>query len=389
MGLIVVTYTTVGGIRAVTWTDVQQMLIMMFGLAACCTSAVLLMPHDVSLLDAVKLAGAAGRLNALVTTFDPNDRYNMWSGLIGGMFLALAYFGCDQSQVQRYLTGRNMAQSRISLLFNAMAKIPMQFFILFTGTMVFVFYIFEPSPVLFHSKELATIAADAPVRAEYEQATAMRKAAALRLIKDGSGQEDFRSAQTAINTARAKASKMAHNVNDTNFIFLSFVTRYLPAGLAGLILAAIFGAAMSASSAEINSLATVTVIDLYKRFAVRAGTDHHYLNASRLFTVFWGIYAVVSSQFAKNLGSLIEAVNILGSLFYGGMLGVFALAFFFPRVGGTAAFTGVLVGEAAIFYCQFNTNISFLWFNVIGSLIVIGTGLVLSFFMPARETPAT
>ena len=352
-----------------------------------------MMPADVHLMDAVKLAGAAGRLNALVTEFNPNDRYNLWSGLIGGMFLFLAYFGCDQSQVQRYLTGKNMAQSRISLLFNAMAKIPMQFFILFTGCMVFVFYIFEPAPLLFHQKELATIEVSAPVRAEFTSANAARKEAAIRLISgDAPGEQqaqaDFRAAQNRITAARAEASKLAHNVNDTNYVFLSFVTKYLPPGLAGLILAAIFGAAMSASSAEINSLATVSVIDLYKRFAKRDGSDHHYLNASRAFTVFWGAYAVITSQFARNLGSLIEAVNTLGSLFYGSMLGVFTLAFFFPRVKGTAAFAGVLVGEAAILGCYQYTGISYLWFNVIGSLVVVATGVVLSTIMPATEIPA-
>ena len=393
MGIVVITYTTLGGIRAITWTDVQQMIIMLFGLISACASAIWMMPADVHLMDAVKLAGAAGRLNALVTEFNPNDRYNLWSGLIGGMFLFLAYFGCDQSQVQRYLTGKNMAQSRISLLFNAVAKIPMQFFILFTGCMVFVFYIFEPAPLLFHQKELATIEASAPVRAEFTSANAARKEAAIRLISgDAPGEQqaqaDFRAAQNRITAARAEASKLAHNVNDTNYVFLSFVTKYLPPGLAGLILAAIFGAAMSASSAEINSLATVSVIDLYKRFAKRDGSDHHYLNASRAFTVFWGAYAVITSQFARNLGSLIEAVNTLGSLFYGSMLGVFTLAFFFPRVKGTAAFAGVLVGEAAILGCYQYTGISYLWFNVIGSLVVVATGVVLSTIMPATEIPA-
>jgi Na+/proline symporter len=391
MGVVVITYTTIGGIRAITWTDVQQMIIMMFGLVSSCIVAVWMMPANVHLMDAVKLAGAAGRLNALVTDFNPNDRYNLWSGLIGGMFLFLAYFGCDQSQVQRYLTGKNLVQGRLSLLFNAMAKIPMQFFILFTGCMVFVFYIFEPAPLLFHQKELATISASAPVRAEFDAASAARKEAAYRLIGgEANAQADFRAAQDRITVARAEASKLAHNVNDTNYVFLSFVTKYLPPGLAGLILAAIFGAAMSASSAEINSLATVSVIDLYKRFAVREGSDRHYLNASRALTVFWGAYAVITSQFARNMGSLIEAVNTLGSLFYGSMLGVFTLAFFFPRVSGTPAFIGVIVGEAAIIYCYQYTTISYLWFNVIGSVVVVATGVLLSAFTTrAAETQAT
>jgi Na+/proline symporter len=238
------------------------------------------------------------------------------------------------------------------------------------------------------------------VRAEFDAASAARKEAALRLIaasgaSEQQAQTDFRAAQNRITAARAEASKLAHNVNDTNYVFLSFVTKYLPPGLAGLILAAIFGAAMSASSAEINSLATVSVIDLYKRFAVKDGSDRHYLNASRALTVFWGAYAVITSQFARNMGSLIEAVNTLGSLFYGSMLGVFTLAFFFPRVSGTPAFIGVIVGEAAILACYQYTSISYLWFNVIGSLVVVATGVLLSTFSPptgtnrAGETPAT
>lgn len=380
MGTITVFYTVLGGIKAVTWTDFQQMLIMMLGLAIALFMTVWLLPPDIGFFDALTVAGAAGRLNAIVTSFDPNDRYNLWNGLFGGMFLALAYFGCDQSQVQRYLTGKSVTQSRLSLLFNAVAKLPMQFLILLCGVMVFCHYTFEKPPVLFHGGAMAKASAVpgfAAVEARHDQAFAERRDAARALISGGS-LERFQSAQESLDQARRDASKLAGGVNDTNYVFLSFVTTKLPAGVAGIIMAAIFAAAMSTISAEVNSLATVSVIDLYKRFARPGRADGHYLTASRAFTAFWGAYAVVTAQFGEGAGSLVEKVNLVGSLFYGGLLGVFVLAFFFPRVNGTAAFTGVLVGEAAIFACWAYTGISFLWYNVIGCLAVMVTGLLLT-----------
>ncbi len=399
MGSLVVLYTAIGGIKAVTWTDVQQMLVMMLGLAVALVTALLLLPSDVSLRDAVALASAAGKVNPVVLSFDWQDRYNLWSGLLGGMFLALAYFGCDQSQVQRYLTGKSIAQSRLSLLFNAVAKVPMQFSILFIGAIVFVFYTFEKPPLLFHPTELNRLEQPAhattyePLAARYDDAFERRRLAARELIEarhhgDGAritlDKERYREAHREFEAVRRDAARAVEQTggsagfNDTNFIFLSFVTRYLPAGLIGLILAAVFAAAMSTISAEINSLATVTVIDIYRRYLRRDASDRHYLNVSRVSTVFWGLYAVLTANYARHLGSLIEAVNMLGSLFYGGLLGVFVLAFFFRRVGGTAAFVGVLAGEAAIFAVRFGTNIGFLWYNVIGCAAVVGVALALS-----------
>lgn len=371
MGTLVVFYTALGGIKAVTWTDFQQMLIMMVGLVASLASAIWLLPTDVSLLDAVSLAGAAGRLNAVVLEFDPNDRYNVWSGLIGGMFLALAYFGCDQSQVQRYLTGRSIAQSRLSLLFNAVAKIPMQFLILFTGAMVYVFYLFNQPPMVFHPGEMKKIeqrADAADLQTRFETAWKAREHAAR------TNPSAIKQHQSEIDAIRKESGAP----NDANYVFLGFVIKYLPAGLVGLVMAAIFAAAMSTISGEINSLATVTVIDVYQRHISPNGTDSQYLWASRLATVFWGAYAVVTAKYGASLGSLIEAVNMLGSLFYGGLLGVFVLAFYFPRVRGNAAFTGVLLGEAAIFAAWKFTSISFLWYNVVGAVVVVGSAWALS-----------
>ena len=288
------------------------------------------------------LAGSAGKLNAVNLHFDWNDRYNLWSGLIGGMFLALSYFGCDQSQVQRYLTGKSIAQSKLSLLFTAVAKIPMQFFILFIGAMVFVFYIFEPAPMVFQRLEYNRIQQPElqqryqPIEAHYREAFERRKAQALAIVEArarGDSRAESRchrrlsAAQQDVESARQQGASLVEatggekDFRDTNYIFLSFVTKYLPTGIVGLVIAVILAATMSSSSGEINSLATVSVVDIYKRHFRRNASDRHYLNASRVATAFWGAYAVAFAGLGKHLGSLIEAVNIVGSLFYGSLLG--------------------------------------------------------------------
>ncbi len=403
IGGVVITYTVIGGIKAVTWTDVQQMTVIFAGLFVALGTAIWLLPANISMGDAVRLAGAVGKLNAVTTRFDWNDRYNLWSGLIGGTFLALSYFGTDQSQVQRYLTGKSIAQSRLGLLFNAVAKLPMQFLILFTGAMVFVFYIYTQPPVLFQKVELQRIETSReyrPVTQRFNTAFEERRRAADDVVgarRSGDeralerGLSEYRAAQKRLDAARAEAAGLVRKAtgqqqfNDTNYIFLTFVTKYMPAGVVGLILAMILAAAMASTSAEVNSLATVSVVDIYRRHVKKSGSDRHYLWASRAATAFWGIYAVSFAQYGKNLGSLIEAVNMVGSLFYGGMLGVFVLAFAFPRVGGTAAFTGVLAGEAAIFWAHFNTGISFLWYNVLGCVVVVAVGLALSAMGPRGQ----
>jgi Na+/proline symporter len=304
--------------------------------------------------------------------------------------------------VQRYLTGKSIAQSKLSLLFTAVAKIPMQFFILFIGAMVFVFYIFEPPPLLFKHTENDRIRTEspqryAPIADRYQDAFARRKQAALDIVAarhagDARLQDDaldrFRHGQRDLDAARQQGAALVEatggekGFRDTNYIFLYFVTNYLPVGIVGLVIAVILAAAMSSSSGEINSLATVSVIDIYKRHFHKHGTDRHYLTASRVATAFWGIYAVLFAGYARNLGSLIEVVNRFGSLFYGSLLGVFVLAFFFKRVGGTGAFCGMLAGEAAIFAAFLFTGISFLWYNVIGCLVVIASGVTISYAWP-------
>ena len=297
------------------------------------------------------------------------------------MFLALAYFGTDQSQVQRYLTGKSIGQSRLGLLLTAVVKVPMQFFILFIGAMVFVVFLFVRPPLVFQPVVMEQVQASpqySAIESRYEQAFNQRQAAARRIMaSDEAGAlQDFRTAQTNLDAARADALKLS-DTSDTNYIFLSFVTHYLPVGVVGLVIAVIFTAAMSAISGEINSLATVTVIDIYKRHLAKGSSDLHYLKASRVATVFWGIYAIAFASTAKGFGALIEAVNQVGSLFYGGMLGVFVLAFFVKRCTATGAFVGVLAGETAIFVTARFTE-AFLWYNVIGCVVVVAVGWTIS-----------
>jgi Na+/proline symporter len=392
IGALVVVYTTSGGIKALTWADVQQMSMIFVALVASLAIALRALPHNVSFVDALHLAGAAGRLTIVDTHFDLSNRYNLWSGLIGGAFLALAYFGCDQSQVQRYLTGKSVAASRLSLIFTAAVKIPMQLFILFIGAMVFVLSLFVPAPMIFHPLEAARAqktAAWTPAQAEYQRSFEERRRAAYQFAGNETPEalSTFRQSQKNFDLARERGLHIVGNrFDDTNYIFLSFVKTYLPVGLVGLVIGVIFSASMGSTSGEINSLATVSVVDIYRRYIARDRDDRHYLIASRFLTVFWGAFAVgFAALGARGFGALIERVNIVGSLFYGGLLGVFVLAFFCKRVDGTSAFWGVLAGEAAIFSAALFTSVSFLWYNVIGCLVVVAVGLLLAAFRPAAS----
>ena len=395
MAAIVVGYTVIGGIKTVMWTDAQQMLVMFFGLVAAFFAAVYGLPSEVSFGDALRLAGEAGRLQAVNLELNFDDRYNLWSGLIGGSFLALAYFGTDQSQVQRYLTARSLRDSRFSLLFNAVVKVPLQFVILLTGAMVFVFFLFIQPPALFNPAVATTVEAGASqelavVQQRYDDAFQRRRAAALDLVSaDGASQRSsYRNAQDAVDAARNEAVALAERTtgapyNDTNYVFLTFVTRHLPPGIVGLIIAAVFAAAMSTISAELNSLATVSIIDHYQRYIRRGAADQHYAQASRAATAFWGVYAAVFAMFAGQLGSLIEAVNIVGSLFYGAMLGVFILAFAPWKTTGDGAFLGILCGLIAVAATQIYSEVTFLWFNVIGAAVTVFVGQAVSRLAPA------
>jgi len=392
IGGLVILYTTTGGTDAVYRTHILQMGIITVGMGAAFFMIFRLLPSDISFLDAAHVAGKMGKLNVINLAFDWKDRYNIWSGLIGGAFLALSYFGTDQSQVQRYLSGRSIAQSRFGLLANGVLKVPMQFVILYTGAMIFVFYQFVTPPIFFNSVETANIKNSTYSQAYQELETRHERVhkekqvhirdmlAAIKNHADSDLDQTIQMLQKSLESEskiREEATALIKNAdpnadtNDINYIFLSFVINFLPVGLVGLILASILSASMSSTSAELNALASVTIVDIYKRVFKKNASDRHYLIASRLATVFWGIYAVSFALFANRIGSLIEAVNILGSLFYGTILGIFLIAFFFKNIGGNATFIAALIAELAVLACYFFTEIPYLWFNVIGCVVLI------------------
>ncbi len=391
-GGLVILYTAAGGTEAVYKTHLLQMTIVTAGMAAVLYMIFHRLPPDISFSNALHVAGKLGKLNVVNFAFNWKDRYNFWSGLIGGGFLALSYFGTDQSQVQRYLSGRSIAQSRMGLLANGVVKVPMQFAILFIGAMIFVFYQFVTPPLFFNPVETSSVK-----NSSYREAYAKLETDYNRLNGEKQGQiremlaaietrkgEDLDNALQKLRRTRQselglrqeaiqliKKRNPLAETNDTNYIFLSFVTHFLPAGLVGLILAAILSASMSSSSAELNALASVTVIDIYRRIWKRNASERHYLLVSKLATVFWGLYAISFAQFANHLGSLIEAVNIMGSLFYGTILGIFLVAFYFKSIGGNATFIAAIIAELSVLACHFFTKIPFLWFTVIGCVILI------------------
>ena len=399
IGGLVIIYTTSGGTEAVNKTHMLQMIIITVGMVTAFIMIFHLLPADISFLDATRVAGKMGKLNAIDFSFDWRDRYNFWSGTIGGTFLALSYFGTDQSQVQRYLSGRSIAESRLGLLTNGIIKIPMQFFILLIGAMIFVFYQFETPPLLFNSVETVSIQ-----NGSYSEAYEELESKYSSLYEQK--QEHIREMLTAIETnndldldhalqeiqeMRVKESEVKEaaiqllqrenpnaDTNDTNYVFLSFVINFLPVGLIGLILAAILSASMSSTSAELNALATTTVIDIYKRLINQNASEKHYLFVSKLATVFWGLYAIMFALYANRLGSLIEAVNILGSLFYGTILGIFLVAFYFKNIGGDATFVAAIIAEIVVLGCYFFTEIPYLWYNVIGCTVLIVVATILN-----------
>ncbi len=392
IGALVVLYTTTGGTKAVSWTHFQQMLIITLGMFAAFFVILHLLPEEISFLESVKVAGKMGKLNAIDFTFDLNNRYTIWSGLLGGLFLQLSYFGTDQSQVQRYLTGRSVAHSRLALLSNGIVKIPMQFSILFMGALLFVFYQFQTPPIFFNSLETERIQNSRyaeefrSLENDYRQLSREKKQKIKFLVeamrRDDPGKvkaadETLEQTAEAAREVRRQAvllMKKNHpemDTSDTNYIFLSFVLRYLPAGLVGLLLAVIFSASMSSTASELNALASTTIVDIYKRLIKKDGSDRHYLMVSKIGTMMWGLYAVLLAEFASRLGSLIEAVNIVGSLFYGTILGIFLAGFFLKFVRRGAVFYAAIIAELLVLYTFTYTEVTFLWYNVVGCLGVI------------------
>lgn len=406
IGLPVIAYTMVGGVQAVTWTDVKQMGVVVFAMTS--VVVVLIIGLPVSASDALHVAGAVGRLQAIDTSLDLHTDYTLWSGLIGSLFLMLSYFGCDQSQVQRYLTAKSVDSARHSLLVSAFAKIPLQAGILLTGVLTFCFFLFNKNPMLFNPVYERTVLASQrageyrALETEFDRTFAAREAAARGLAAAQSdpssptyttAREAFRLAQTEITAVRSKAVTLVREVTgdktytDTNYVFPTFILSYMPIGLMGLMIAAILSAAMSASSGELNALATATAIDVYRRHINPTAPDATFLRFSKMATAFWGLFACVAAYYSANLGSLIDTVNKIGSLFYGSILGVFILALGVKPANGHGAFFGLIAGLVSVFIVSFHPEtktISYLWHNVIGAVVCVVVGTLVSLATRSR-----
>ena len=380
-----VIYTSFGGVQAVAWTDVKQMAVIVIGLFLAIGVLIFGITRDVGLGQALRLAGATGRMQAIDTRFDASQTYTLWSGLIGGLFLFLSYFGCDQSQVQRYLTAKSIDEARHSLLMSAFVKIPFQLLILGAGVLTFLFYVFQTPPMLFNRAYDAQIAAGphareyAALQREFDTTVAERRQAGIDENRD-----QFLAADRRLQDIRARAVDVVkkstgdERYNDVNYVFPTFITTRLPIGVVGLMIAAIFGAAMSASSGELSSLSSATIIDFYRRHFVKDASDAHYLRVSKVATLGWGLFACVVSIYAANQGSLIEVVNRYGSFFYGSILGVFILAILTKRATAAGAFWGLVAGMAVVLTVAFTTPIAFLWHNLIGAVVVVFVGMAIS-----------
>jgi Na+/proline symporter len=403
MAVVTILYTVAGGITAVIWTDVIQMLMMFLGIALALIFMVAGLPDGVGLGDAVYIGGVQQMWNAIDLSWDPTSRYTIWSGLIGGMFLFLAYFGADQSQVQRYLTAKSIKASKLSLIFNGFMKVPMQFAILSIGVLLFAFYHFEQPPVVFNDAEVRVVmeserAGEFEALSEAFAAThAERRETVMEIVaarEMGTVPPDLEATlarqDEELRDLRQEAKALIEQVrgsssNDVNYVFPTYLTTYFPIGLVGLMIATIFAAAMSSIDSELTALSSSTVIDFYRRWFHAGATDAHYLKVSRLATLFWGMVAWSMAMYAGQLGSLIEAVNSIGSLFYGSILGAFLLAFLVKRAHGTPAFIGILCGLATVIWTARFTDVGWLWWNAIGVATVMAVGMVLSLVIPAPE----
>jgi solute:Na+ symporter, SSS family len=392
IGVLVIIYTVSGGTRAVSQTQKQQMAIMMGGMVIAAFVIIDLLPETVTLGNAIDVAGNMGRLNVVNFEFDLSDRYNFWSGITGGLFLALSYFGTDQSQVQRYLSGKSVAQSRLGLIMNGLLKVPMQFLILFVGVLVFVFFQFYEPPVFFNEAVTQKVS-QTEYQDEWEalsqqhQTTFEAKREGLHAMieaEEKNDQAQLEAKKAEVNQLQKEQLEIRNEVKqlvtqavpiaetkDTDYVFITFVIKYFPQGLIGLLLAVIFSAAMSSTASELNALGSTSTIDLYKRSVRRESSDHHYLLASRMLTLLWGIIAIVFATFASLADNLIEFVNIIGSIFYGTILGIFLVAFYIRYVKANAVFVAAVISQGFVIYLFFGSDIGFLWFNVIGCAIVV------------------
>jgi len=404
VGVLVIIYTVSGGTKAVSLTQKYQMGIIMFGMFTAFFLIIDYFPSEISFVDSIKIAGKLGKLDAIDFSFDFSKRYTFWSGITGGLFLSLSYFGTDQSQVSRYLTGKNVTESRMGLMFNALLKIPMQFFILFIGVMVFVFYQFVQPPVYFkesavenillqdHKEEFLSLEQDYQKNFTYKRSKILDLAQTFNL-----GSEEEISQKTAEVNKLQEESKLIkkgvkelilssnpdYDTKDSDYVFITFIMNFLPKGIIGLLLAVIFSAAMSSTSSELNALGSTTTIDIYQRLFKSTGSEKHLVSVSKLLTAIWGIVAILFAFIANQAENLIEAVNIVGSLFYGTILGIFMAAFFLKSIKATSIFIAAIIAEIFIITLHFLNifnivDIGYLWYNVIGFVITISVGMILS-----------
>lgn len=405
IGSLVIIYTVYGGTKAVAYSHFLQMGIIFLGMFVAGYMVVHLLPQDIGFGDALHLAGKMDKLKILDFQWDANNKYTVWSGLIGGFFLSLSYFGTDQSQVGRYLAGKSIRESRMGLLMNALVKIPMQFLILLIGALVFVYYQYNQAPIFFNAIETNKLE-NSPYAEAYQQlhwehsrlaadkqAHTLSLAAALKeqnpmVIADK--QDQLRRDEKEIAGVRErltglmKTNDARADVNDSNYVFLVFVRDHLPIGLVGLLFGIIFLAAMGSTASALNSLASTSLVDIYKRLLKSDASEKHYLFVSRWLTVFWGLLCILMAEFAGRMGNLIEAVNVLGSLFYGTILGVFLVAFFLKSVKGSSTFYAAILAEAIVLICFWTDAMAFLWLNLLGVVLVLSFALI---FQAAQGLP--
>jgi Na+/proline symporter len=407
---VVIFYTVMGGTKAVSVTQKQQMVVILLGMILAAVLMVYRLPPEVSFNEALNVAGKMGKLEVVNFEFDIKDRYNIWTGIFGSVFLFLSYFGTDQSQVQRYLSGRSLTESRLGLLFNGLLKVPMQFLILFVGVLVFLFYQFNQPPVHFNNANTALLEEsqyNEAYQAYQDEHTAIfnAKQAEIQSLLSAMEQDD----QAAIQGSRERLADLtaedkqvresvkelilqnnpSAKVEDKDYVFITYILNYLPIGIVGLLIAVIFSAAMSSTASELSALATTSVIDIYKRLIKKDGSDRHYLLSSKALTILWGVLALIFALKADLFDNLIQAVNYIGSLFYGAILGVFAVAFLLKSVKGNAVFIGTILGEAVVLIFVFlerwdYIELAYLWLNPIGCLAVMGFSLLAQRFMGER-----
>ena len=403
IGGLVVLYTVLGGTRAVNVTQRYQMMIIFIGLIVAFGIIVNRLPEEISFMDSLDVAGVSGKMEILDFSFDPNDRYTFWTGIIGGSFLALSYFGTDQSQVQRYLTGESVEQSRYGLLFNGFLKVPMQFFILLVSVMVFVFYQYNSAPLFFNAqveKQMVVSKNGAQYRqlqTDYRLLESERQEFITTMDWSDSSEADenkLKAFNTDLDNLRSESKKLISSTlpdaedNDKDYVFLHFILNNLPIGLIGLLLAVFFCAAMSSTASELNALASTSLIDIYKRTINPNLSNERYVTVAKGLTVMWGLIAILFASVVSLFENLIEFVNIIGSLFYGTILGIFLVAFFFKQVGAKAVFIAAIITEAIVIFIFSQDWVAFLWLNLIGCVCVILIGLALQPLIPAQTKQA-